>query len=165
MVDTESKVDVQENRVFLCVIDETQEMHKALRFACRRALRKNGRVALLYVVEPADFQHWMSVEKLMREEAMERAHERLREVSQEALALTGSEPITYIREGTRSEELVKLVEEERDISVLVLGAGTDKEGPGPLVSNFINKMSIGQFRIPVTIVPGSLKDADIDAIT
>ncbi|MEQ8196270.1 MAG: universal stress protein [Rhodospirillales bacterium] len=165
MVDTASKVGVEENRVFLCVIDDTAEMHKALRFASRRAVRKNGQVALLYVVEPADFQHWMSVEKLMREEGLERAKEKLREVSREAMALTGTEPITYIREGTRSDELLKLIEEEKDISVLVLGAGTGKEGPGPLVSSFIDKMSSGEFRIPVTIVPGSLQDEDIDAIT
>ncbi len=35
------------DRVFLVVVDETEEMKVALRFACRRARHTGGRVALL----------------------------------------------------------------------------------------------------------------------
>lgn len=38
-------------RTFLVVVDETEEMRNALRYACRRAQHTNGRVALLNVVE------------------------------------------------------------------------------------------------------------------
>ena len=58
-------------RTFLCVVDETEEFAAALQFACRRALNSGGRVALLYVIEPAEFQHWMAVGERMREEARE----------------------------------------------------------------------------------------------
>ena len=40
-------------RTFLVVVDETEEMRNALRYACRRAQHTSGRVALVYVVEPA----------------------------------------------------------------------------------------------------------------
>ena len=40
-----------------------------------------------------------------------------------------------IREGYKAEEIVKLIEEDRDFGILVLGASTDPEGPGPLVSS------------------------------
>ena len=33
-----------------------------------------------------------------------------------------------------SEEILKLIEEDEDIAILVLAAGTGKEGPGPLVA-------------------------------
>ena len=56
-------------RTFLCVVDETEEFAAALQFACQRAKNSGGRVALLYVIQPAEFQHWMSVEEKMREEA------------------------------------------------------------------------------------------------
>ena len=61
------------DRIFLCVIDSTEEVRVAIRFASRRAARTGGRVALLYVMEPADFQHWMSVEEKMREERRDEA--------------------------------------------------------------------------------------------
>ena len=56
-------------RIFLVVVDETEEMRNALRFACRRAQHSQGRVALLYVIEPVEFQHWLGVGRVMEEEA------------------------------------------------------------------------------------------------
>jgi hypothetical protein len=46
----------------------------------------------------------------------------------------------------------------------VLGAGTGDEGPGPLVSYIAGKIS-GSMHIPVTLVPGSLTEAQIDELT
>jgi hypothetical protein len=46
----------------------------------------------------------------------------------------------------------------------VLAAGTGSEGPGPLVSTLVSKYS-GTLKVPLTIVPGSLTDAQVDAIT
>ena len=50
-----------EERIFLVVVDESPEMQKALRYACRRAKRTGGRVALLYVMEPPEGQQWGGV--------------------------------------------------------------------------------------------------------
>ncbi len=152
-------------RTFLCVVDESEELAQALRFACRRAVRSNGRVALLYVVEPAEFQHWAAVGDLMREERREEAEEMLQVVASVVQKQTGNTPVIYIREGKITEELIKLIDEkDTDISVLVLGAATGPEGPGPLVSDLVGKMA-GRLRIPITIVPGSLTDEQIDAIS
>ena len=150
-------------RTFLCVVDETEELGQALRFACRRAVRTGGRVALLYVIQPAEFQHWASVGDLMREERRAEAEEMLQVVASVVQKRTGTMPVLYIREGKIREELIKLIDEETAISVLVLGAATG-EGPGPIVSYLVSKMA-GRLRIPITIVPGSLSDEQIDAIT
>ncbi len=152
------------DRVFLVVVDESEEMRVALHFACRRALRTQGRVALLYVQEPAEFQHWMAIGDLMREEAREEAEGLLQKLSAEVQQWAGSFPIVYLREGSRAEELVKLLDEEPSISVLVLGASTESAGPGPLVSYLVGK-GASKLRLPVTIVPGSLTDEEIIALT
>ena len=65
------------------------------------------------------------------------------------------------REGQPAEEIVKLIDDDADIGILVLAAGTAKEGPGPLVSSLAK--TAGTFPIPVAIVPGHLSDEDIDA--
>tara|TARA_B100000029_G_scaffold267289_1_gene263033 strand:- start:216 stop:737 length:522 start_codon:yes stop_codon:yes gene_type:complete len=157
-------VPYHENRIFLVVVDATEEMSVALRFACRRASNTGGRVALLYVLEPADFQHWMAVEEKMREERREEAERTLSELGADVNALTGRMPILYLREGTASDLIAELIEEEPDISILVLGAGTGKKGPGPLVSSLAGKLS-GKFPVPITVVPGNLTLDQIDALT
>ena len=154
----------KDNLSFLCVVDESEEMANALRFACRRATTTGRRVSLLYVIQPAEFQHWMAIGERMREEAREEAEELLQVVSSVVQKRTGKMPTCYIREGTIREEVVELINEETDIALLVLGAATGTDGPGPLITYLVEKMA-GQLRVPVTIVPGSLTEEEIDAIT
>jgi nucleotide-binding universal stress UspA family protein len=149
---------------FLCVVDDSDELSQALRFSCARAKRVGGRVSLLYVIEPAEFQHWATVGDLMREEKRQEAEELLSVISAIVQKRTDKMPLVYIREGIMSEQLIELIEEELDISLLVLGAATGAEGPGPLVSYLVQKMA-GRLRIPITVVPGSLSNEEIEAIT
>lgn len=151
-------------RVFLVVVDDSEEMKVALHFACRRAKTSGGRIALLHVQEPADFQHWMAVEEIMREEKREEAEELLQLLSAEVHEWSGKMPSFYLREGERREELVKLLDEEPSISILVLGAGVGRGGPGPLIDHILSR-GASQLRVPITLVPGSLTDEDIIAIT
>lgn len=151
-------------RTFLCVVDESPELSRALRFACKRAKHVNGRVALVYVIQPIEFQHWIGVGDLMQQEAREHAEALLSDAADKVQLCTGEMPIVFIREGNSTEELIKLLDEERGISLLVLGAATGKEGPGPLVSYFIEKAA-GRLRVPITVVPGNLSDEALDAIT
>ena len=65
-------------------------------------------------------------------------------------------PEEIVREGQLAGEIVKLIEEDREIGILVLGASTDPSGPGPLVSSLAAGTKAGTFPIPVTIVPGNL---------
>jgi nucleotide-binding universal stress UspA family protein len=151
-------------RIFLVVVDETEEMQIALHFACRRAQHTGGRVAMLYAIEPAEFQHWLGVERMMQDEAREQAEQTLQTHAAKVQAMTGKMPILHIREGRRRDELVALIGEEPRISLLVLGTATDREGPGPLVSDVIGQAGV-QLRLPVTLVPGHLTEAEIDAVT
>ncbi|MBO90056.1 MAG: universal stress protein [Rickettsiales bacterium] len=151
-------------RVLLVVVDDSDEMPIALHFACRRAEHADGRVALFYVPAKADFQHWMAVGDLMREEAREVGEEILQRHSAEIQKKTGKIPILYIREGDRSEELIKLMDEEPNISTLVLAAGTDTSGPGPIISYLIGK-GARHVHVPITIVPGTMTVDEINAIT
>ncbi len=68
-----------------------------------------------------------------------------------------------IRDGDKAQEIFKLIDEDVDIAILVLGAGIDIEGPDPLVRN-IGKTA-GAFPIPVVIVPGHLSDEELDALS
>ena len=161
MTDSSEAVD---DRIFLVVVDQTDEMQVALRYACRRAEHTGGRVALLHVMEPADFQHWMSVGDLMREEARSEAELLLQKMASQVNEASGKTPALYLREGNRRDELIKLIDEEPGISILVLGANVGPRGPGPLISALTGKF-VSKLHIPMTIVPGNLSEAEIDSIS
>ena len=154
----------EQDRVFLVVVDDNPEMRAALRFACMRAKSTGGRVALLRCLAPAEFQHWMGVGEIMREEARTLAEQLIADLSDFVVEISGQIPAVYLRDGNVREELLALIAEEPSISILVLGAGVGKEGPGPLI-RYIAGKGAASMRIPLTIVPGNLSDAEIAAIT
>ena len=164
-VDIDEELIKSGERTFLVVVDDTQEMIKAVRFACRRAYHSGGRIAMLYIIEPADFQHWMAVEDLIKEEAREKAEERLDTIATYIREHTGQEPVRFIREGRAKDELILLMDEEPGISILVLAAGEGSDGPGPLVTGLTAGDTLSRLRTPLTLVPASLSDAEIDALS
>ena len=151
-------------RVFLAVVDETPEHRIAVRYAARRAAHTAGRLAMLYVIEPTDLQHFMAIEELARAERREAAEALLQGLCEEIAPIAGAMPIVFIREGRRTDELLALINEEPTISVLVLAAGTGAEGPGPLVSSPAGKAA-ARLRIPIAIVPGGLSIDQLDALS
>ena len=151
-------------RVFLVVVDETAEHHLALQYAARRAAHTGGRVALLHVIEPGEFQHWIAVEELAREERRDAAEQLMQRLCEQFSPIAGSMPIVHIREGRAQDELLALINEEPSISILVLAAGTGSAGPGPLVT-FLTGKPAARLRIPITIVPGGLTVEQIDALS
>jgi nucleotide-binding universal stress UspA family protein len=148
---------------FLVVVDETPEADRALYFAARRAGRVGAGLSLLAVLPPPDFQHWLGVGSVMQAEAEAEAGQRLDVAAARARAVAGIEPERVVRTGAKSDEILALIEADEDISLLVLGAGTGTEGPGPLVSHMAGKVS-GSFPVPIALVPGGLGDAEIDAL-
>jgi nucleotide-binding universal stress UspA family protein len=154
-------------RKFLVVVDETPECESALAFAASRALRTQGHLLLLYVIEPgAEFSHWLGVEEIAREEGHNKARAVFRLFGRKLKAMGFEElvPEEIVREGNKAEEITKLIEEDPDIGVLVLGASKDPSGPGPLVTALAAGRSAGTFPVPITVVPGCLGLEEILAL-
>ncbi|HYA07448.1 MAG TPA: universal stress protein [Xanthobacteraceae bacterium] len=148
----------------LVVIDETEECDRAVYFASRRAARIGGGVVMLHVNEPhGQSQQWLGVADIMRAEAHEEADAQLGKYVARAKAIAGITPERVVREGDKAEEILKLIDEDEDIFILVLAAGTGSEGPGPLVTTI--GRTAGDYPIPVAIVPGHLTDEEIDALS
>ena len=122
------------DRVFLVVVDDSPERAVALRYAGLRARKSGGRVALLRVLEPVGLVEWAGVGQMMAEERRAEAEAMLSGLAAEVQAITGGMPILIIREGEPREELIKLLEEDPRISILVLAAAPGGGGPGPLIT-------------------------------
>ncbi|MGH6990661.1 MAG: universal stress protein [Stellaceae bacterium] len=150
-------------RKYLVVIDDTEECARALYWAAKRAGRTKSQLIMLRVIETGERnQQWLGVADIMKAEAMDAANKSLDKYVAHAKKIAHLTPDRVIREGDTPEEVVKLIDEDADIGILVLAAGTGKEGPGPLVSSLAK--TAGTFPIPVAIVPGHLSDDDLDAM-
>jgi hypothetical protein len=132
-------------------------------WAAKRAERTKSQIVMLRVIETADRnQQWLGVADIMKAEQMEAANAALDRFAARARHIDHITPERVIREGDTAEEIVKLIDEDADIGILVLAAGTGKEGPGPLVTSVAK--SAGTFPIPVAIVPAHLSDEDLEAM-
>jgi len=160
-----TELDNAYRRKFLVVVDETPECDRAVTFAAHRVKRTGGTVVLLSVIEPADSQQWMGVDDVLRAEARENA-EAMLDARITRIAKIGTiRTETAIREGRVLEEIEKLVLADPAIAVLVLGASASNEGPGPLVTTFAGRSGRSSLPVLISIVPASLTDEQIIAVT
>ena len=119
---------------------------------------------MLRVIETHDRnQQWLGVADIMKAEAHEEATAALDKYSNRANGIAGVTAERVVREGNTADEILGLIEDDEDIAILVLAAGTGKDGPGPLVSGIGG--TAGDYPIPVAIVPGHLTDEELDALT
>lgn len=150
-------------RKFLVVLDDSRECLNAMRFAAMRASRTGGGVAILSIIPPDEFNHWLGVAEIMRSEARDRIHAHFEVFAKWMRDKQGVDPELVIREGEAVPEIMAQIIEDPDIGVLVLGAGTDNKGPGPLVTQLTRNS--GSLPIPITIVPGDMSKERLEAIT
>lgn len=134
-----------------------------MRFAAMRAAHTQGGVEVLAVIPPEEFNHWIGVGDIMREEARERIEVHFEVFAKWMRDRQNIDPELVIREGEPVAEILAQVQDDPEIGVLVLGASTDGKGPGPLVTQ-LTKNS-GGLSLPITIVPGDLNEERLAAIT
>ncbi len=154
---------IQKMRKFLVVLDDTRECLNAMRFAAMRAAATGGGVQILSVIAPEEYQHWMGVADLMRAEARERIEAHFEVFAKWMRDKKGVNPELVIREGDPVAEILAQVKEDPSIGILVLGAGADKSGPGPLVTAMTR--NAGSLPFLITIVPGEMSKDRLEEIT
>ena len=115
-------------------------------------------------MQPPEFQHWAAVGDLMRAETEAVGQALLETIGTEMAAFSGVQPILKLREGRIGEEILRHVEADRSINILVVGAAPPEARRGSLISWLAGQIA-GQLRIPLVIVPGTLSDAELQDLT
>jgi nucleotide-binding universal stress UspA family protein len=149
-------------RVYLVIVDESEEALVALRYAARRAAQTEGIVHLLALVPPQPFNAFAAVQATIEEEARSRAETLVTAAAGNLLSQGGKMPAISVRVGEDVKVVRNYLAEHPEVSALVLA--TAKEGgPGPLVAHFT---SIGtKLTCPVFLIPGHLDEAEIDRLS
>jgi nucleotide-binding universal stress UspA family protein len=146
------------------VVDDSPERAVALRYAALRAAKSGGRVALLRVVEPVEQAEWAGIGALMAQERLEEAESMLAGLAAQVKEITGGLPMLITREGKTADQLLALLAEDPRISILVLAAAADSKGPGPLIQALTGRLA-SKMTVPMTVVPGTMSDAELDRVT
>jgi nucleotide-binding universal stress UspA family protein len=148
----------------LVIVDDSAEWDRAVYYASRWAVRVGGGVVMLRIIETEDRnQQWLGVADIMKAEADEIANAALDRAAGRANGVAAITPERVIREGAPSEQILDVIDQDVDISMLVLAASAGAEGPGPIITALAK--TVGTFPIPVTIVPGNLSDSEIDGLS
>jgi len=153
-------------RKFMVVLDNSTECLNAMRFAAMRAQNTGARVArveILAVIPPEEFNHWIGVGEIMREEARARIEAHYEVFAKWMREKHGVDPELVIREGEMVLEILSQIREDAEVDILVLGAAIDRKGPGPLVTQL--SKSSGSLDVPIVIVPGSLSKEQLEALS
>jgi nucleotide-binding universal stress UspA family protein len=148
-------------RKFLVLIDESPECDRAVSFAAHRVRRTGGTLVLLSVIDTQDFTQFIGVADAMRAEARNEAERNLDARIARLAEIGQIRTETVIREGTPAEAIEALVAADPGIAILVLAAGINDKGPGPLIQHFVGH---NRLHILVTIVPPAMTDAEIIAV-
>ena len=134
-----------------------------MRFAALRAAHTGGGVEVLSVIPPDEFNHWIGVGAVMREEARDRINAHFEVFAKWMRDKQHIDPELVIREGEAVAEIIAQIAEDPEVGVLVLGAGSSNKGPGPIITQLTK--SAGTLPIPITIVPGDITKEKLEAIT
>ena len=150
-------------RTYLIVVDDSAESRVALRFAARRALKTGGKIEVLGIVEPQDFVQFGGVQNAIEEEQRLRIEGVVSSAVGEILDQSGLEANVIIRQGEAVRTVRDYLEGRDEVAALVLGAAPSGN-PGPLVANFTGN-DAGLLPCPVMIIPGSLADERLEALS
>lgn len=149
--------------VYLLVVDVTDEFSVAVDYASAFCAKNRGRLALLNVIEPGTFDHWLNIENKLRKELREHAENAIWDAAKRVSDRTGKVPMICIEEGERSNAILDVINRYPNICMLILAGESHSSNPGPLVSYFSGK-GLQKLRVPLLVVPGHLELADIEGI-
>ena len=149
---------------FLVVLDDSKEIFNALRYAAQRSARTNGRVALLYTFETLEFSHWKAVEDIAERESREEAEFKIKEYENYVLTFSNKKPKKFIMKGDRLECIIEFLSANKFISNFVLAASEKSSPSDSLISSFTGK-NRSKIKVPLTILPLSLSEEEIDKLS
>lgn len=149
-------------RVYLVIMDETEEAATALRFAASRALRTQGMVHLLALVPRQQFVAFGGIQATIEEEARARAEALVTSAAGSLMGDGGKPPVIAVKQGEGVAVIREYLTQHPEVSALVLGAAASG-GPGPLVSHFAT--GAGQLPCPLYIIPGGMDAAGIERLS
>jgi len=150
-------------RVYLVIMDESEEAQSALRFATRRAVKTQGTVHILALIPRQPFSAFGGIAATIEDEARDRAEMMATAAAGSVVSQVGIMPVITVESGDPVEVLHAYLAQHPEVHALVLSAPIEG-GPGPLIGYFTGA-GLGTLPCPLFLIPGALSEAEIDRLS
>ncbi len=157
--DNDVENDAKGKKVFLVMADDSDEFDLSLRIAAKLAISHNGKVGIFYSASDSEFQHWGGVQNQMRKEIREKAEKFVWEIAKKVKDIHNTVPAIYIEIGDKIDMLVKTINSDNNIALLVVAVGKSKENAA-----LFQKIST-RVNVPVLKVPAVTEAAADDIVS
>lgn len=139
----------------LMMVHDQMQGNTAIEFASAFAKAHGCRLQLLYVIVPSNFEHWLSVGKIIHQESREKAEQIMTSHSILVQEIVGKSPLISILEGNLKDSLLKTLEENPNIMTIMAPAAPEggKDGYSSLFSDMSDDLDI-----PMILLPNNPKE-------
>jgi nucleotide-binding universal stress UspA family protein len=142
---------------FLVCVNGTKNSAIALRVACKKAKGSGASLEMLRAID-IDQQTFLSVTDTVRQEKRAEAENMMQEYLRNAHEYANISIEYKIEEGLATEAIIKTVEQDSRIGMIVLGAPTKVSES--IIPALLAKLD-NCLMVPLMIVPGTLTDQQI----
>lgn len=150
---------------FLVCMDDTDHARIALRYACSRVAKRGGSVVMVHVVDTDEAKSFPLMAGKMLDEKRRQAQTLMASLRAEANQWGDVAITETVREGVIGEEILRTVEEDFDINILLLGMAPDSSPKGRRIITWLTNQLGKRLQIPVMVVPGNLTDLQIEELS
>lgn len=151
------------SKVLVCVSDNPHSK-VALHFACLKAKSQDLHLELIHVIEQTNVEQLLAVSDALRKDKEAEASIFLEQCTGWIESWGGKMPGLLIREGIIGEEILKAIEQDHDISLIVIGISPESPSKDSLLPMLVSHMGKG-IQIPLMIIPGNLTEQQIGELT
>lgn len=155
----------QDEQRCLVIVDDSQELERALYYACRRARRMQGRVVLLYCArqpESAHFMQFLGISSRLEQETREEAEQLLHDLAEKTFQWSQKHATVVIEEDIQAA-LPRLLEEE-NISIIIQPMPSKQTSSGAWTAYLLEE-GAAEMHIPVTMIPATMTIDEINRLT
>ena len=152
------------NKLLVCV-DKTEHSKVAVRFASAKAKNLKMAVEFLHVIDSSEYNSntLFGVTDKIRDEKRAEAEKLMTALAQEAQNYAGVTPSCMIREGVIGEVVVKVVKEDSNFNMVIIGKAPQEAKKNDVIAMLTSELA-SKLMIPMTIVPGNLGDKEIEEL-
>lgn len=155
----------KENKKILVCIGNRDASSAALKYAAIKAKKSNFLIELLTVIDTTGkgFGLFSSIDQVMHDEKREDVESYMLQAASEVNEYCGITPVINIKEGFVSDEIEEVLDEDKTISLVVVGSAKGSSSKGKLIASVAEHISNKVF-LPLIIVPNDLTEDQLKEI-
>ena len=152
--------------LLVCISSSLQDQSMAaLRFACYKAKESNCHVELISVIDTTDnsYQKLFTAGDMVKTNKRKEVEEYLKLLVEKAYELGQDSIAVNLKEGFIMEEIIKRIENDNKISMLILEANQNSPNKGKTLSSFAEQVA-NKILIPLVIIPNNIDDEHLEML-